>query len=104
MTSSVLHSFHIYWASTFLLPKGVMEEIDKIYRRFLWFGNQVKNKSATVNWQDVCMAKGCGGLGLKNQVLWNMAVLGKHVWDFASKKDALWVKWISEIYLKGENF
>lgn len=40
LINSVLHSFHLYWATTFLIPKGTLEEIDKHCRKFLWSGNQ----------------------------------------------------------------
>lgn len=29
LISSVIQSFHIYWASAFLIPKGILEAIDK---------------------------------------------------------------------------
>lgn len=45
-----------------------------------------------------------GGLGLKQIGLWNIAAFGRQVWAVEQKKDILWVKWISSIYLKGEDF
>lgn len=45
-----------------------------------------------------------GGLGLKNLGLWNIAVLGNHVWNVAAKKDLLWGKWVSGVYLKEVDF
>ncbi|GJT99972.1 hypothetical protein Tco_1110311 [Tanacetum coccineum] len=32
----VLESIHVYWASVFLLPYGVIKNINKILKRFLW--------------------------------------------------------------------
>lgn len=46
-----------------------------------------------------------GGFGVKKNLgKWNVAALGKQVWALAMKKDVLWVKWISSIYLKNEDF
>nr|GEY87325.1 RNA-directed DNA polymerase, eukaryota, reverse transcriptase zinc-binding domain protein [Tanacetum cinerariifolium] len=41
-----------------------------------------------------------GGLGLKNLKDWNEALLAKHIWNIASKKDTLWVKWVHMMRLK----
>lgn len=99
----MLHTFHIYWASTFLLPRDLIDEVDKLCLHFLWPGNQPKNKLVLVQWDEVCQPEKFGGLGLKKVELWNIAAVGKHVWCLAQKKDILWVKWISNVYLKGED-
>ncbi|GJZ44330.1 hypothetical protein Tco_0591585 [Tanacetum coccineum] len=44
-----------------------------------------------------------GGLGLKDLQRWNETLLLKHLWNIASKKDTLWVKWINTERLKGKN-
>lgn len=87
-----------------MIPKGVLEEIDKVCRHYLWSGNQERNKPAMVCWDNVCQPKQSGGLGLKDIYLWNIAAIGKHVWHLALKKDILWVKWVAEVYLKGDEF
>nr|GEX97220.1 RNA-directed DNA polymerase, eukaryota, reverse transcriptase zinc-binding domain protein [Tanacetum cinerariifolium] len=48
----------------------------------------------------VCKPKKFGGLGLKNLKDWNEALLAKHIWNIASKKDTLWVKWVHMMRLK----
>lgn len=95
---------HTYWASAFILPKMVMEEIEKLCRGFLWGSTAEKRRPALLAWDDLCAPKKNGGLGLKQIQVWNMAALGKQVWALMMKKDALWVKWISTIYLKNEDF
>ncbi|GKC39248.1 RNA-directed DNA polymerase, eukaryota [Tanacetum coccineum] len=56
---------------------------------------------AKVSWDAVCKPKDQGGLGLKNLGIWNEVLMVKHLWNVASKKDTLWVKWISVEILKG---
>lgn len=43
-----------------------------------------------------------GGLGIKNVIIWNEAVMMKHLWNVAGKKDSLWVKWCHSHILKGQ--
>lgn len=52
----------------------------------------------------MCLPKQFGGLGLKQLGLWNTAAIGKQVWALAMKKDSLWVRWISSIYLRHKEF
>ncbi|GJS56719.1 RNA-directed DNA polymerase, eukaryota, reverse transcriptase zinc-binding domain protein [Tanacetum coccineum] len=36
LIASVLSSLNVFWASMFILPQGVCDEIDKIFKEFLW--------------------------------------------------------------------
>ncbi|KAL0431710.1 UNVERIFIED_CONTAM: hypothetical protein Sradi_0797000 [Sesamum radiatum] len=39
MIKSVLMTLEMYWAMTFILPKGIIKEIEKRFRTFLWKGS-----------------------------------------------------------------
>ncbi|GFY81203.1 hypothetical protein Acr_01g0010120 [Actinidia rufa] len=54
-------------------------------------------------WDDVCLPKMEGGLGLKNLEAWNVALLSKNLWNIHAKKDTLWVRWIHQHYLQDSN-
>ncbi|KAK9723563.1 hypothetical protein RND81_05G008200 [Saponaria officinalis] len=71
---------------------------------FLWDGGVDFKRSPLVSWDKVCKPKSEGGLGLKNDVLWNKAAVGKLVWWVAYKTDHLWVRWINHTYLKGRTW
>ncbi|KAL0358309.1 UNVERIFIED_CONTAM: Transposon TX1 uncharacterized protein [Sesamum angustifolium] len=53
LIKSVLLAFEVYWAMAFLLPKGVMKEIVKRIRTFLWRGNS-SSGYPKVAWESVC--------------------------------------------------
>jgi len=90
-----------YWASIFILPQTVIDQISNICRNFFWGGVLEYTKSPYIAWTSCCLPKKYGGLGLKNFVFWNKANIAKLVWYIAMKKDVLWVKWVHEKYLKG---
>ncbi|GKA23674.1 RNA-directed DNA polymerase, eukaryota, reverse transcriptase zinc-binding domain protein [Tanacetum coccineum] len=101
LIASLLESIQSYWCCVFLLPKTVINDINRIMKNFLWSQNDDSKGKAKVAWKAVCKPKNQGGLGLKDLFVWNNALLMKHLWNIANKKDTLWVKWVSTIKLKG---
>ncbi|GJU60185.1 RNA-directed DNA polymerase, eukaryota, reverse transcriptase zinc-binding domain protein [Tanacetum coccineum] len=100
LISAVLESTSVYRASVFKLPKTVIKEINGILKRFLCSNGDSAKGKAKVAWKQVCKPKEYGGLGLKNLEAWNEALLTKHLWNIAAKKDTLWVKWVHMMRLK----
>ncbi|GJS58909.1 RNA-directed DNA polymerase, eukaryota, reverse transcriptase zinc-binding domain protein [Tanacetum coccineum] len=92
LIASVLSSIHVYWASVFMLPKIVINDIDKIMKGFLWNQCELKKGTAKVSWKMVCRPKSQGGLGLKDMSIWNETLMSKHLWNIANNKESLWVK------------
>ncbi|GJX82378.1 RNA-directed DNA polymerase, eukaryota, reverse transcriptase zinc-binding domain protein [Tanacetum coccineum] len=66
LIASVLASMHVYWASMYLLPYGVIREIKKFLKRFLWNPGDSAQGKARVSWKNVCKLKENGGLGLRS--------------------------------------
>ncbi|XP_074265657.1 uncharacterized protein LOC141588101 [Silene latifolia] len=69
-------------------------------RNFIWRGTSGYKISPNVKWDTCCLPKEEGGLGIKDAKTWNKALLGKYVWWLANKKDYLWVRWVSHVYMK----
>ncbi|GJR94835.1 hypothetical protein Tco_0267009 [Tanacetum coccineum] len=90
----------VYWSSIFKLPKMVINNIEKLFKGFLWNNEDLQRRKAKVAWKEVCQPKQNGGLGLKPLESWNNALLVKHLWNVAAKKDSFWVKWVTTIKLK----
>ncbi|GJX84964.1 RNA-directed DNA polymerase, eukaryota, reverse transcriptase zinc-binding domain protein [Tanacetum coccineum] len=102
LISSILESIHVYWASVFLLPQGVIKDINKILKGFLWSQGELSKGKANVAWRNICSPKNQGGFGLKDLVLWNKKMIIKHLWYIAVDKNSLWVKWVNTVKLKGK--
>lgn len=99
LIETVIFGIYNFWASMFVIPKGVTQQIIRLCRDYLWGNEEGKYKKALVAWEDLCRPKSDGGTGLKNLLLWNKALIGKLVWEVAMKKDILWIKWIHGRYL-----
>ncbi|XP_062114585.1 uncharacterized protein LOC133825691 [Humulus lupulus] len=104
---SVLLGIRAFWMSIFLLPKSVITEIDQLCRQFLWGTsrwNENRSKLHLTAWDQVCLPKHLGGIGFREGAKWNMVLLAKYIWAVSTKQDILWVKWIDDVYLKGQSF
>ncbi|KAL0295721.1 UNVERIFIED_CONTAM: Retrovirus-related Pol polyprotein from type-2 retrotransposable element R2DM [Sesamum angustifolium] len=79
LIKSVLISFEVYWAMAFILPKGIIKEMMKRLRTFLWKGNSASGYPK-VAWEAVCRPIDEGGLGIKDILALNRALMSKHLW------------------------
>ncbi|KAL0444549.1 UNVERIFIED_CONTAM: hypothetical protein Slati_2177600 [Sesamum latifolium] len=50
---SVLMALNVYWAMAFILPKGIIREVEKQLCSFLWKGSS-GGGYPKVAWQQVC--------------------------------------------------
>ena len=73
---------------TLALPMGVIEQINKYLRNFLWrkFGMEDKG-TPLVAWTKVGQPKKNGGLGILDIALHNKAVLMRNLYKFLNKED-----------------
>ncbi|VFQ82222.1 unnamed protein product [Cuscuta campestris] len=92
---SVIQGIQSSWLQAFPVHKSVLNRIITICRTFLW-----GSKFSKVTWSDIYKPLEEGGLGLRNSYTWNQAFLIKNLWNIASHKDTLWVKWVHSVYLQ----
>ncbi|KAJ0770489.1 putative RNA-directed DNA polymerase [Helianthus annuus] len=104
LIKSVLSSMHIYWASVFIIPTRVINELEKRIRRFLWNAGSEGRVRAKVAWNDVCLPKNEGGLGIRSIADVNKSLMANHIWSIITKRESIWVRWIHDYKLKGRNF
>jgi len=94
LVNSVLGSLPIYYMSSILLPKKVVEALDAKRRAFLWTGEErCHGSSCLVAWTDVCQPKEFGGLGVKNLTDMNHCLLLKFVHKLHDPEPLPWKQW-----------
>jgi len=84
--------------SLFKVPQGVLDELEKTRRRFLWGGSDLKSKIHWVDWGKVCAPISDGGLGVGSLKSQNLALLLKWWWRFANDQQGLWKSVIFSIH------
>lgn len=80
LTNSSLSNMPIYIMGIYHLQDGVHQQMDMIRSQFFWRGDCSKFKYHMVRWENVCLPKDFGGLGVLNTKLMNEALLTKWVW------------------------
>ncbi|GJY37195.1 hypothetical protein Tco_0422573 [Tanacetum coccineum] len=68
---SIISSMHLYWASVFILPSGIIHDIEQLMCGFLWCQGDMKRGKPKVSWDDVCLPK-CEGNGCKASAWFDM--------------------------------
>lgn len=98
LAKSVLCSIPLFLMAIFKAPKGVVVEVEKILRAFLWGRDQGRGKVNWIGWEQICMNKEAGGLGLGFIEWKNRAMLLKWAWRFGREVGSLWRMVIVEKY------
>ncbi|KAM6574535.1 hypothetical protein CsatA_022862 [Cannabis sativa] len=104
LINSVLLAILAYWCQVFILPKKVIRRLESICKAFLWKGQACATGPGLIAWESLCQPKASGGLGFRKIREWNQAAMGKYIWAVAQKQDSLWLKWISSVYLKDQEW
>ncbi|GJY86276.1 hypothetical protein Tco_0500302 [Tanacetum coccineum] len=104
LVQSVISSMHVYWSLVFILPSRILMDIEQLMRGFLYCPRDIQRGKAKVAWEDVCLPKSEGGLGIQSLEIFNVALITSHVWSILTSKESLWVKWIHTHKLCGYNF
>ncbi|CAL1413844.1 unnamed protein product [Linum trigynum] len=90
LINAVLASQCTFMSSLFLMPKSVINSLEKIQRDFLWSGTHDKERLHLVSWNFCKTTKIRGGLGICDLELHNQALLFKWHWRFASERSVCW--------------
>jgi hypothetical protein len=75
----------------FLLPKGIIDQLTKITRRFLWRGHEsFSGGHCLARWDALCLPKKFSGLYILDLRAQNMALLLRWLWLYHAQRDSLW--------------
>jgi hypothetical protein len=83
LIKSTLSNIPTYYLSLFPIPVSVALRLERLQWDFLWSGIGTEIKFHLVNWHTICTPIKEGGLGVRNLIQFNRALLGKWMWKFA---------------------
>lgn len=91
---STINYLHIYWSTSFLLPKACISTLEKHTRNFFWGHFDDSRKLKPVAWSKICTPIESGGLGIRTISDIPAASLLRQVWYIGSRRKCLWIKWV----------
>lgn len=90
MLKSVMSAVPIYHMAIFLAPVGIIGEMEKLMRGFLWRRREGGRRISWIAWSQICKRIQLGGFGLGFLSWKNKAMLIKWFWRFGMERNALW--------------
>jgi hypothetical protein len=85
LIKSILSNLPMYFMSLFPLPLSVAKRIEKLQHDFLWDGLDKEFKYHLVSWP---ISE--GGMGIRNLLRFNHALLGKWLRRYWLEREAWW--------------
>jgi len=104
LIKSILFSIQVYWSSLFNLSKDVVLKITSLLRSLLGKGCELASGGVKMAWENICLPKEEGGLGVKNIQVLNRATMVKHIWAICTNlRHSIWSSWIHSYLFRGRN-
>jgi hypothetical protein len=86
LTNAILTALPMFAMCSYLIPKTIIDQIDKFRRHCLWRGSDVHSKKPPkAAWPMCCLPKVEGGLGILDISTQNESLLLKHLHKFFNK-------------------
>jgi hypothetical protein len=104
LIKAVAQTIPTYLMSSYLLPKGVCNQIEGMTSRFWWGCNVDKRKVHWVNWKKTCKKKEAGGMGFRDISAFNEALLAKQGWRIMIDPESLLARVLKAKYFPKCNF
>nr|XP_027101745.1 uncharacterized protein LOC113722690 [Coffea arabica] len=89
MLKSVALAMPTYTMSCFKLPSRVCKDLSSLMSNYWWGEANGKNKIHWCSWRKLTQSKNMGGLGFKDLMAFNAALLGKQVWRLITQPNLL---------------
>lgn len=88
---NVTQAIPSYSMSCFILPTYLCHELEQMYNNYWWRSGSGDNQKGMnwLSWNNMSYAKSKGGLGFRNLHGYNIALLGKHIWNFMQNPSSL---------------
>ena len=83
-------AFLLIFLSLFTIPMAVAARLERIQRNFLWGSSEGSFQYPLVAWDKVCSPIEMGGLGIRNVVSFNQALLEKWLWRYGHEVTHFW--------------
>ncbi|KAF5468409.1 hypothetical protein F2P56_012561 [Juglans regia] len=104
LLKSVIQSIPTYSMGIFLIPKGILRNINKLLQSFWWGIRNQNPKMHWLSWKGLGMGKQAGGLGFRDFEDFNRALLAKQGWRIITNPQSLASRVLKAKYFPSSDF
>ncbi|XP_074314656.1 uncharacterized protein LOC141649887 [Silene latifolia] len=104
LIKAVAQAIPTYAMSVFRIPANFCDEMRSLVSRFWWGTENGRRKIPWVAWKKLCLPKGRGGLGFRDYVKFNDAMLGKQAWRLLTDERSLMTRLLKSKYFPSTSF
>lgn len=104
LLKTVIQSIPQYAMSVFKIPISLCKVIEKRMAKFWWSNDTSRSGIPWQSWKNLQKRKELGGLGFRDLVSFNHAMLGKQAWRLLHQPLSLWSKFFRGLYFHSSTF
>lgn len=104
LIKAVVQAIPTYSIGVFQLSKALCKSLNSLMSRFWWGHKANQNRIAWRSWERLSTSKFEGGMGFRDMVVFNKALLAKQGWRILSNPDSLVARILKDKYFPSENF
>lgn len=90
LIKSVLSAVPLFVMQSTRIPNGIVDEVERVCRNFLWGHTDSRSKMHLISWDIVTQPISRGSLRIRRLREFNNACLAKICWGIIERKDQLW--------------
>lgn len=104
MIKAVVQAIPTYVMQCFAIPVDILKQEERISWNFFWGSKEKEKKIAWIAWEKLCEPKSNGGLGMRDMVAFNKALLAKQCWRIMTSPNSLMVRILKKKYFPNCDF
>ncbi|XP_048138552.1 uncharacterized mitochondrial protein AtMg00310-like [Rhodamnia argentea] len=104
LIKSVVQAIPQYAMSIFKIPTSICKSMERKIASFWWSNSESKTGQHWKRWDILKTRKDKGGLGFKDLMDFNKAMLGKQAWRIAQNRVHMWSRLLKGLYYPDKSF
>jgi ribonuclease HI len=104
MIKSVLQAIPSYIMSVYMIPSTIVSEIERLINGFWWGGGEDRKGIRWMAWDRLTCPKQLGGMGFRDFLAFNKAMLAKQGWRIMQNPDSMVAKIFKARYFPNSTF